>query len=163
KQVRDVAISWLLPQGEALIEQVCPLFADKSAYTRLAVVEILVRLHLGAERTHALLAGQREIEKTANVKQALVDPIGRPGPPADIDPAVAIAELLTEAVSGGKKSPLRWYAAEEPTGLRWVNGTSVPPAVIYYLLACQARMKQMQLEMNVRRVLRWLDRQTTGE
>ena len=162
KQVRDVAIDWLLPQGEALVEQVSPLLVDKSAFARLAVVEILVRLHLGAERTQALLAKQRDIEKSISVKQAIVDAIGLPELPADLAPATAIAELLAEAANDGKKSPLRWYAAEEPTGLRWVNGDAAPSSVIYYLLTCQARMRQMQLEMNVRRALRWLDRQTTG-
>jgi hypothetical protein len=162
RQVRAVTIDWLLPQGETLVEQVRPLLADKSAFARLAAVEILVRLHLGAERTHALLANQRDIEKSVSVKQAIVDAIGLPEPPADLDPAMAIAELLAEAAKDGKKSSLRWFKAEEPTGLRWVNGEPVPPSIIYYLLICQARMKQMQLEMNVRRVLRWLDLQTTG-
>ena len=161
KQVRDVAIDWLLPQGDALIEQVSPSLVDKSAYARLAAVEILVRL--GGERAHALLASQRDKEKSVSVKQAIVDAIGMPEPPADLDPAIAIATLLTEAASGGKKSPLRWFKAEEPTGLRWVNGQPVPASVIHYMLTCQARMRQMQLEMNVRRVLQWLDLQTTGD
>ncbi len=160
KQVRDLAIDLLLPQGETLIDQISPLLADKSAYARLAAVQILTRL--GGERAHALLAGQREVEKSVSVKQAIVDAIGLPEPPADLDPATAIAAIIAEATTAGKKSPLRWFAAEEPSGLRWVNGTDVPPSVINYLLTCQARMRQMQLEMNVRRILQWLDRQTTG-
>ncbi len=160
KQVRDVAIEWLLPQGETLIDHITPLLADKSAYTRLAAVEILARL--GGERAHALLCQHRDLEKSVSVKQAIVDAIGLPEPPADLDPSIAIADLLKEAASGGKKSPLRWFAAEEPTDLRWVNGAPVPPSVVNYLLTCQARMHQMQLEMNVRRILQWLDRRTTG-
>jgi hypothetical protein len=163
KQVRDIAIEWLLPQGEALIQQVSPLLGDKSAYARLAAVEVVVKLHLGEERTRALLAGPLETEKAVSVKQAIVDAIGLPEPPADTNPAEAIAVLLGEAAVGGKKSPLCWFQAEEPTGVRWVNGETVPPAMIHFLLTSQARMRQMQLEMNARRVLFWLDRQTTGE
>ncbi len=161
KQVRDVAIEWLLPQGKTLIDQVSPLLADKSAYARLAAVEVLVRV--GGEYARALLAAQREVEKATSVLQAIVDAIGLAEPPADLAPSTAIAALLAEAAKDGKKSPLRWYAAEEPTGLRWVNGEAAPASVVYYLLTCQARMRQMQLEMNVRRVLQWLDVRTTGE
>ncbi len=160
KQVREGAIEWLLPQGQALIDQISPLLADKSAYARLAAVQILVRL--GGERARALLAKQREVEKSSSVKQTIVDAIGLPEPPADLDPATAIAALQAEAAKDGKKSPLRWYTAEEPTGLRWINGDAVPVSVLYYLLTCQARMRQMQLDVNVRRVRQWLDPRTTG-
>jgi hypothetical protein len=160
KQVRDVAIEWLLPQGETLLGQVGPLLAEKSAYTRLAAVEMLARL--GGEQARGLLATQREAEKAISVKQAIVDAIGLAEPPADLDASTAIATFLAEAAKNGKKSPLRWYAAEEPTGLLWANGEAVPVSVVYYLLTSQARMRQMQLEMNVRRMLQWLDTGTTG-
>ncbi len=160
RQVRNLALEWLHPQGEALLEQVSPLLTDKSAYARLSAVQILA--HLGGERAHALLAARRDVEKAISVKQAIVDAIGLPEPPADLDPATAIADIQAEAAKAGKKSPLSWFKAGEASGLQWVNGDAVPPSVINYLLACQARMRQMQLEMNVRRALAWIDRQTAG-
>ena len=163
RQVRDVAIGWLLPQGEALIEQVSPLLADKSAYARLAVVEIIARLHLGAERTRSLLAGRLESEKSASVKQAIVDIIGLPELPADYDPSAAIEATLSEARNAGKTSPLRWLSVPENTGLRWMNGGPVPISVIYSLLNCQKRMKQAQLDVNARRIVALLDRKTTAD
>ncbi|HEU5199893.1 MAG TPA: DUF4132 domain-containing protein, partial [Ktedonobacterales bacterium] len=161
KQIRDLALEWLAPQGEALIEEISHLLSDKSAFARLSAVEFLARL--GGERAHALLAARREVEKAISVKQAIVDIIGLPELPANYDLAVAIEATLIEAATAGKTSPLRWLSAPENTGLRWMNGSPVPISVIYYLFHCQKRMKQTQLDLNARRILSLLDRKATPD
>lgn len=161
KQIRDLALDWLAPQGEALIEDMSRLLGNKSAFARLSAVQFLARL--GGERAHALLVAQREVEKAISVKQAIVDVIGLPEPPAGYDPSTAIEALLAEAATGGKTSPLRWFTASENTGPRWMNGSPAPASVTCYLLTCQKRMKQALLDLNARRILALLDRKTTAD
>lgn len=159
KQVRDLAVEWMGAQGGAVLERVIPLLKSKSANTRLAAVQILTKA--GGERAQALLAEQFKREKSVSIKQAIVDVIGLPEVPSDVPLASQIASLTAEAAKASK-NPLRWLNTEETFGLRWVTGQAVPHAVARYLLVCQARMKQAQLELNVRHVLALLDAQTTG-
>ena len=161
KQIRDLALDWLAPQGEALLEDISRLLSDKSAYARLSAVAFLARL--GGERAHALLVAQREVEKAISVKQAIVDTIGLPEPPVDYDPSAAIEAILSEARKAGKTSPLRWFTVSENAGPRWLNGSPIPASVTCYLLTCQKRMKQAQLDLNARRILALLDRKTTAD
>jgi hypothetical protein len=161
KQIRDLALEWLAPQGEALIEDISLLLSDKSAFARLSAVEFLARL--GGERVHALLAARRDVEKAISVKQAIVDIIGLPELPPDYDPSTAIQAALAEATTAGKTSPLRWLSMPENIGPYWMNGGPVPTTVIYSLLNCQKRMKQALLDLNARRMLALFDRKTTSE
>lgn len=159
KQARVLAVEWMGAQGAAVLERVIPLLKNKSANARLAVVQILTKA--GGERAYALLAEQFKREKSVSVKQAIVDVIGLPELPGDVPIASQIASLSAEAAKAGK-NPLRWLTTEETFGLRWVTGEAVPATVARYLLVCQARMKQVQLELNARCVLALLDAQTTG-
>ncbi|HEY7122779.1 MAG TPA: DUF4132 domain-containing protein [Ktedonobacterales bacterium] len=159
KQVRDLAVEWLASQGAALLDRVIPLLKSASAATRLAAVQILTKA--GGEHTQALLAEQFKREKAVTVKQAIVDAIGLPELPGDVPLASQIASI-SAAASKASKTTLRWLNREETFGLRWVTGEAVPFPVVRYLLICQARMKQAQLEMNARHILALLDAQTTG-
>jgi hypothetical protein len=160
KQVRDLAGEWLTSQGAAMLDRVIPLLKSNNAATRWAVVQVVIKA--GGARTAALLAEHFKHEKSVTIKQTIVDVIGLPEVLAEVPLASQIADITTEAAKAGKVSTLRWVNIEDSFGLRWVTGEAVSNPVLHYLLVCQARMKQVQVEMNARRVLGLLDAQTTG-
>ncbi len=161
--IRQKAWVWLARQGDASIELLTALLADRSAAIRLAAAQTLGQI--GTELAAVLLAARLDNEKSAKIRQAIAVIL-------DDLRAADHRTLSREAVlehagwlhSYAPQSALSWFNLEEAPALHWTNGTLAPPVVLGYLLHRQSRQKQPgALDGYARRMLALLDRSTSGD
>lgn len=161
--IRQQAWDWLAQQGEASIEPLAALLADRSPATRLAAAQTLGQI--GTERAAALLFARVEIEKTAKIRQAIaliMDDLQ-----TSDHRSLAREDVLQRALWLRRYVPapaLSWFNPEEAPALRWTTSAQVPPFVLGYLLYRQSRQKEPgKLDDYARRVLSLLDRSASGD
>ena len=165
--IRLRASTWLVAQGQAVVESISPFLTHRSADARLAAVQTLAKI--GGERAHALLAARLDPEKSLRVKEAILDAIGIPAVRATFQdtPALRRAALLAEAeatLSYIPKPALAWFDTEEAPTLRWTTSDPVPAAVLRYLLYRQSRVQNKEtLDAQVSQALPLIDRSASGD
>ncbi len=165
--IRLRASTWLVAQGQPVVESISPFLTHRSADARLAAVQTLAKI--GGERAHALLAARLDPEKSFRVKAALLDAIGIPTirAAAQDTPALRRAAIVAEAEATLSYLPrpvLAWFDIEEAPTLRWTTGDPVPEAVLRYLLYRQSRVQKKEaLEAQVSQALPLIDRGASGD
>ncbi|HEY7125451.1 MAG TPA: HEAT repeat domain-containing protein [Ktedonobacterales bacterium] len=161
--IRQKAWAWLARQGDASLEPLTALLADRRAAIRHAAAQALGQI--GTERAIALLASRLEHETSARVRQTIAVILD------DLRSAdhrsLSREAVLEHAEWLHRYAPqpaLPWFNLEDAPALRWTNGTPVPPVVLGYLLHRQSRQKQSAtLNDYARRVLALIDRNTSGD
>jgi hypothetical protein len=143
KRIRAFAGGWLAKQGEASADLVAPYLSHRSADIRLSAVQTL--LSLGGERVTNLLFGRLDVEKSQQIRQAIIDGIGLPGfaGPEAASRALSIQQLTAKSEQYHHYLPkpfLGWFDLDDAPALRWTDaeGAAVPPTVLNYLLYRQS-------------------------
>ncbi len=163
RDTRDSARTWLAAQGDASVERLALLLADRSAAIRLAAAQTLGQI--GTELAAVLLAARLDNEKSAKIRQAIAVIL-------DDLRAADHRTLSREAVlekaewlhSYAPQPALDWFNPEEAPALHWTTGTLAPPVVLGYLLHRQLRPHPPgTLEDYARRMLALLDHNTSGD
>ena len=147
KRLRAFAGGWLAKQGESSIDLVAPYLSHRSADIRLSTVTTL--LPLGGERVTALLFSRLDVEKSQQIRQAIIDGLGLPGfaGPEAASRALTIQQLTAKSDQYRHYLPrpfLGWFDLDDAPALRWTSGAGVSPAVLNYLLYRQSRAQDAQ-------------------
>ncbi len=141
KRIRTVASRQLARKGESCIDAVAPYLSHRSADIRLSAVQTL--LSIGGERVTTLLFGRLDVEKSQQIRQAIIDGIGLPGfaGPEAASRALSVQQLTAKSEQYHHYLPkpfLTWLDLDDAPALRWTNGAGVPTNVLNYLLYRQS-------------------------
>ncbi len=164
KQIREQALKHLLKQGEVAVDLAAPLLEHRSADTRLAAVELLRRSD--SPRTAELLGARLDAERSAKVRQAILDAGGTPpdattaGPATD--PRAALAHKAALTIKRIKLPLLAWCDPATQT-LRWNDGTPLSTELINYILYRASRQKALQPDAALQSILAELERRDAAE
>ncbi|HLV97435.1 MAG TPA: DUF4132 domain-containing protein [Ktedonobacterales bacterium] len=166
KQVRDALITWLVKEGDRIVEPLAPSLAHSNADARLATVQALQQI--GGERAMASLSARLDLEKSNKVKQAILDVIGVAAlaDASQQEQASPIEALTAEAEAALKritKPALLWFDPSQMPRPRWQDGEPVPPVVLNYLVYRQSRVKNNALDERIGQALPLFDRSGLGD
>jgi hypothetical protein len=164
KQIREQALKQLLKQGEVAVDLAAPLLEHRSADTRLAAVELLRRSD--SPRTAELLGARLDAERSAKVRQAILDAGGTP-PEAttagsDADPRAALAHKAALTIKRIKLPLLAWFDPSTQI-LRWNDGTPLSTELINYILYRASRQKSLQPDAALHKILADLERRDAAD